>query len=125
MPRLELHSYVFANYFLYLFNCFWHYIYRTHYVNSLEICHRLWKVSFGSELFIVSCERSLSLSFSLTTELSVSLQLSPKLSASALTSLRHLRDNVFLRFSHYMLNPFAFFFSGPIRVKKSREVFLQ
>lgn len=61
MPRLELHSYVFANYFLYLFNCFWHYIYRTHYVNSLEICHRLWKVSFGSELFIVSCELSLSL----------------------------------------------------------------
>lgn len=64
MPRLELHSYVFANYFLYLFNCFWHYIYRAHYVNSLEICHRLWKVSFGSELFIVSCELSLSLSLS-------------------------------------------------------------
>lgn len=124
MPRLELHSYVFANYFLYLINCFWHYIYRTHYVNSLEICHRLWKFRLVPS-FLLCPVNSLSLSFSLTTELSVSFQLSPKLSASALTSLRHLRDNVFLRFSHYMLNPFAFFFSGPIRVKKTREVFLQ
>lgn len=98
-------------------------MYRTHYVNSLEICHRLWKVSFGAELYIVSCE--LSLSFSLTIKLSVSLQLSPKLSASALVSLRHLRDNVFLRFSHYMLNPLALCFSGPIRVNITSNVFLQ
>lgn len=123
MPRLELHSYVFANYFLYLLNCFWHYIYWTHCVNSLEICHRLCKVSFGAELFIVSCE--LSLSFSLTTELSVSLQLSRKLSACAFASFRHLRDNVFIRFSHYMLNPLALCFRGPIRVNKTSKPLLE
>lgn len=121
MPRLELHSYVFANYFLYILNCFWHYICGTHYVNSLEICHRLCKVLLGAELFIVSCE----LSLSLTTELSVSLQLSRKLSACAFASFRHLRDNVFLRFSHYMLNPFALCFRGSIRVNKTSKAFLQ